>query len=366
MNARMEKAISAMRAQHLDALVFNPGPSLFYLTGLTFHLMERPVIMVLTANGDSAIITPELEQVKVAECGLPFQVFAYGDNPATWNSVFQSCASTLPLDGLSIGIEPIRLRMLEMNYLQPAAPHAQWVDASPVIAALRMVKEPVEIDCMKRAAEIAQNALTASLPVFKAGRTEREAAAELMAQLFRAGSDSELPFAPIIASGPNAANPHAVPTDRKFQTGDFIVVDWGAAYLGYFSDITRTIAIGKISDEMKTIYETVKAANAAGRRESRSGIPAGQVDRSARAVIEAAGYGKQFTHRTGHGLGLEAHEEPYIFSENTRLLQPGNVYTVEPGIYLVGSNGVRIEDDVVVTPEGSQSLTDFPRDLICQ
>jgi Xaa-Pro dipeptidase len=366
MNVRLQKLTAAMRSQNLDAVLLNPGPSLFYLTGLTFHLMERPVIAIFTAAGESAIITPELEQVKLASCEIPFKVYPYGDNPATWNAVFVKCLSALNLDGQSVGIEPIRLRMLEMNFLQAAAPHTRWQDASLVIASLRMIKDESEIALMKKAAEIAQNALTAALPAFHAGNTERETNAELMAQLYRAGSDSDLPFAPIIAGGPNSANPHAVPTDRKFQDGDMVVVDWGAAYMGYFSDITRTIAIGKTSAEMKKIYEIVKEANAAGRRECRPGIPAGQVDRAARAIIEKAGYGPYFTHRTGHGLGLEAHEEPYIFGENQNLLQPGNVHTVEPGIYLVGVNGVRIEDDVVVTPEGCISLTDYPREMICQ
>jgi Xaa-Pro dipeptidase len=181
--------------------------------------------------------------------------------------------------------------------------------------------------------------------------------------LLKAGSAPELPFSPIVAGGPNSANPHAVPTERKLQRGDLVVIDWGAAWQDYCSDLTRTFAVGELSSELRKVYETVKAANTAGRAAGQSEIEAGEIDKAARAVIDAAGYGKFFTHRTGHGLGMEGHETPYMFGGNTQLLNTGMVYTVEPGIYLSGKGGVRIEDDVVVTANGSDSLSDFPREL---
>jgi Xaa-Pro dipeptidase len=142
-----------------------------------------------------------------------------------------------------------------------------------------------------------------------------------------------------------------------------LVIDWGAAFEGYFSDLTRTFAIGEVSDEMQKIVAIVEAANAAGRKAARPGVPSGEVDRAARDVIEAAGYGQYFIHRTGHGLGLEAHEAPYIRLDNQQLLEPGMTFTVEPGIYLPGRNGTRIEDNLVITESGSESLSDMPRAL---
>jgi Xaa-Pro dipeptidase len=210
---------------------------------------------------------------------------------------------------------------------------------------------------------IAQNALNATLPSVKPGVTERELAAELLINLFRAGSDSELPFAPIVASGPNSANPHAIPSDRKIQTGDLLLFDWGASYQGYASDITRTFAVGQVSEEFSTIYELVKQANLAGRLTGKPGLRAGDIDHAARGVIQQGDYGLFFTHRTGHGLGMEGHEGPYIFAENDLPLQEGMVYTVEPGIYLPGRGGVRIEDDMLVTADGSDSLTSYSREL---
>lgn len=216
---------------------------------------------------------------------------------------------------------------------------------------------------MRKAVQIAEAGLKATIPFIKAGVTEREIAAELTLQLFRAGSDPEMAFSPIVSGGPNSANPHASPSDRKLAAGDLLVIDWSAAWNGYISDLTRTFAIESITPEFEKVFNTVKAANQAGREAARPGIPAGDIDRAARKVIEAAGYGKYFTHRVGHGIGMEGHEAPYMFAENPLILQPGMAFTVEPGIYLPDRNGVRIEDNVVVTDAGADVLSTFPRDL---
>ena len=193
--------------------------------------------------------------------------------------------------------------------------------------------------------------------------SEKDLAAELSIQLLQAGSDSDFPFPPIVASGPNSANPHAVPSERILQTGDLLLFDWGARYEGYCSDITRTFAIGEIDPELRKIYDLVNQANSSGRETGKPGLQAGDVDRAARSIITQGGYGEFFTHRTGHGLGMESHEPPYMFAENNLSLEEGMVYTVEPGIYLPGKGGVRIEDDMVITAGGCLSLTDFPREL---
>ncbi len=229
---------------------------------------------------------------------------------------------------------------------------------------MRMCKDVTEIENMQRAVVIAENAFLKTLPAIKTGISERSIASELTIQMLRGGSDTEMPFAPIVASGPNSANPHSVPSDRVIQNGDLIVIDWGAAYKGYYSDLTRTIAVGEIDAELKTIYQYVKRANEAGRETAKPGIITGDVDRAGRGVIEAAGYGRQFNHRIGHGLGLEAHEEPYLFGENQQLLSPGMTFTIEPGIYLTGKGGVRIEDDVVITTYGARSLSTLDREMI--
>lgn len=361
--ARLERLYQLMSSARLDAIAINPGPSLFYLTGLNFHLMERPTVLLLAPPATPALVMPVLEMPKVASSRLPLTPFAFGDNSQTWDEVFTQAAAALHLDGKRIGVEPTRLRFLELSYLNHAAPKATFVSGESVFSQLRIQKDAEEIAAMRQAAIIAQKALTATLPMAKPGVTERELAAELAIQLLRAGSDSELPFAPIVASGPNSANPHAVPSDRKVEKGDLLLFDWGASYRGYASDITRTFGVGQLSDELRQIYQLVKEANAAGQAAGHPGLRAGDVDHAARGVIQRGDYGPFFTHRTGHGLGMEGHEAPYMFAENEMLLQEGMVYTVEPGIYLPGKGGVRIEDDMVVTADGATSLTDYSREL---
>ena len=178
------------------------------------------------------------------------------------------------------------------------------------------------------------------------------------------GSNPKLPFFPIVSGGLNSANPHASPSDHQLAAGDLLVIDYGANVGGYYSDITRTFAIGEVNPECQHIAAIVIEANEAGRQAVKPGVTASSVDDTARSVIEEAGYGKFFIHRTGHGLGLEVHEDPYIRSDNDMVLQVGMTFTVEPGIYLPNRFGVRVEDDVVVTPEGGQSLTSLPRELI--
>ena len=207
-------------------------------------------------------------------------------------------------------------------------------------------------------------ALLNTLKLAKMGMTERELSAELSIQMLRAGTDPDMPFAPIVAGGPNSANPHAGPSDRRLTPGDLLVIDWGATYQGYVSDLTRTFAVGAVDGELRKIAGIVAEANAAGRAASRPGIQAGDVDRAARAVIDRSGYGAYFTHRVGHGIGMEGHEPPYMFAENTLILAEGMTYTVEPGIYLTGRGGVRVEDNVVITATGAETLSDLPRELL--
>ena len=362
-NIRIDHLFSLMSEHNLDAVVLNPGSSLTYLTGLHFHLMERPTVLILHKETSATIVLPELEIGKLKDSQLNMTPVTFQDNPSLWPNAFADAVTRSHLDGAVIGVEATKLRFLELDLLQKAAPNARFVDSQNVFSNLRLQKDSEEIACMQKAVDIAQDALRATVPMIQVGRTEREIASELVINMLKLGNDPALPFAPIVASGPNSANPHATPSDRKLQSGDLLVIDWGASYNGYFSDLTRTFAIGPVDEELVKIYSAVLAANEAGRNAGKPGIAAGKVDDAARAEIEKAGYGKYFTHRTGHGLGMEEHETPYIFSANNQILDTGMVYTIEPGIYLSDRGGVRIEDDVVVTAEGSRSLSDFPRGL---
>ena len=361
---RIEKTQLALQMSKLDALVLNPGPSLVYTSGLHFHLMERPVVIIYAKYQQPVIILPELEQQKLVDLPYNIQGFPYGENPDEWQQAFDNAIIQLGLKDKNIGMEPRSLRMLEYGYLQMAAPGAKFMDAGEMISSMRLVKDAEEVNAMRKAVVIAQVALQKTLPLIKIGMTEKEVAGELTLQLLRNGSEPEMAFSPIVSGGLNGANPHATPGPRQLQVGDLLVIDWGAVVDGYVSDLTRTFAIGEVDSEYQKIHQITQEANAAGREAGKPGQPCASVDIAARDVIEKAGYGDYFTHRTGHGIGMEGHEEPYMRGDNMQILQPGMAYTVEPGIYLPGRNGVRIEDDMVITTTGSESLSDLARELI--
>jgi Xaa-Pro dipeptidase len=361
--SRFARLFSAMSSAGVEAIALNPGSSLTYLTGMSFHLMERPTVLLAALPDQVGLILPRLEAGKLTHSSQDMQAFAFDDNPAAWPDTFRKACQALGIDGRNVGVEPIRLRYLELSYLQQAAPNAQFVSAASVLEGLRMQKDAAEVAKMRQAVKIAQDSLESTLKLAQVGMTERELAAELTIQMLRSGADGEMPFTPIVASGPNSANPHAGPSDRRLAVGDMLVIDWGASYQGYVSDLTRTFAVGEVDAEMQRIATIVAEANAAGRAAARPGIAAGQVDHAARKLITEAGYGDYFTHRTGHGIGMEGHEPPYMFGENTLVLLPGMAFTVEPGIYLPGRGGVRVEDNVVITNSGAETLSDLPREL---
>jgi len=361
---RQSKLIESIQKNELDAMVINPGPSLYYLTGLNFHLSERPVVMIFAPQRPPVLVLPELESAKLQAVTYPLQHYSYGEDPTQWVKSFSQAIKFLDLESAKIGVESRSLRVLELNLLEQAAPGSKFVAADNAISALRMFKDKAEIAAMQKAADIAQVALKATLPSIKIGLTEKEIAAELTMQLLRHGSNPQLPFFPIVSGGPNSANPHASPSDRKLTAGDLLVIDYGANIDGYFSDITRTFAIGGVDAEYEKIAEIVLASNQAGHAAAGPGVPASKIDQASRGVIEEAGYGEFFIHRTGHGLGLEGHEEPYIRGDNDLPLEPGMTFTIEPGIYLPNRNGVRIEDDVYITETDCKSFTDLPRELI--
>lgn len=230
------------------------------------------------------------------------------------------------------------------------------------MADLRMYKDESEIDAMQQAVEIAEKALKNTLPLIKIGMTEKELESELILQIFK-GNSGVMPFTPIVATGPNSANPHAFPTNRKLSAGDLLVIDWGASVRGYYSDLTRTFGVGEVSEKQRKIHQTVLAANQAAQAAVKPGDICGNVDKAARELIEKAGFGEWFIHRTGHGLGMEVHEEPYMRAGNPMKLEPGMTFTIEPGIYHSEYGGVRIEDNVVVTNEGVRSLSTIEREI---
>ncbi len=360
---RIENLIQQLEDGQIDLIAINASQNLAYFTGLHFHESERPAVLLVGKGKAPAFIFPEFEHDKVDNAAIEIAPFPYPENPSTWGDIFEKALRYLKGHHSMIGVEPTAMRFLEINLLQLASAEIRFTSAAHILRNLRMIKDNEELNSIRQAIQIAQTALENTIPFIKAGITEQEVANELVINLLRNGSELELPFAPIIASGPNSANPHAVPGIRKLREGDFIVIDWGARKNGYISDITRTFALGHVDDELMSIYEFVKEANEAARTTQPLNFISEKIDFAARDVIQEAGYGDFFTHRTGHGIGLEAHEEPYIAAENFTKIIPGMIFTIEPGIYLPDKGGVRIEDDILTSEDRLISLTSLDREL---
>lgn len=358
---KLQKLIEIISAADLDAIALVPGANLHYLTGIDFHLMERPLVVFFLPDREPVAVLPALEEPRLAACDIPMTLFPWADAEG-YGPAFAAAAGALRLAGKRIGVEELRMRVLEARILERYLSGATLVPASTPLATLRLRKDADAIRALREAIRISEAALYTVMERIRPGMTEREVAALItLAQLEQGGGKH--PFEPIVLSGPNSALPHGEPGDRQIAEGEPLLLDFGTTVRGYASDITRTFSVGTPSPRLTEVYDVVRAANEAGRMAAGPGVPAQEVDRAARRVIEEGGFGPYFTHRTGHGLGMEAHEGPAIVEGNELILEPGMVFTVEPGIYLPGELGVRIEDDVLITPNGAESLTSFPREL---
>ena len=264
----------------------------------------------------------------------------------------------------SAGYEDLSMRCAEFAALRQGLPEVKsWIPLGACVDSLRQIKSPEEIACMRKAESIGDQAFAALLPLLKPGMTELEAAAELEYQMKKRGAQG-FSFDTIMASGIHSSMPHAIPSEKKLETGDFITMDFGCTYHGYCSDMTRTVVLGKADEKQKEIYHIVLRAQQAALDLIRAGLPGSRIDREARGIIEEAGYGACFGHGLGHSVGLFIHEEPRLSPGDDTVLEPGMIETVEPGIYVPGFGGVRIEDMVAVTENGCENLTCSPKELI--
>lgn len=261
-----------------------------------------------------------------------------------------------------LGYEENYLTVAELMHYEKTL-QASLTPMNAAISALRHVKQPWELERMRKAQQITDESFTQILGKIRVGMTERQLQAELIHCLLKNGADG-MAFSPIIVSGPNTSLPHGVAGDRQIRDGDFVTMDFGAFYDGYCSDMTRTVAVGHVTEEMEKVYNTVLKAQLAGLAATRPGVTGRQIDQAARDVIVQAGYGAFFGHGYGHSLGMEIHEEPNCNPNGVTVMQPGMVCSAEPGIYLPGKFGVRIEDVVVFTETGCQNLTQSPKNLI--
>jgi Xaa-Pro aminopeptidase len=364
---RIARAQAAARARGLDALLVGVGPDLLYLAGYPAMPLERLTMLVLPAAGPATLLVPRLEAAPARSCPAA----AAGDVAvATWEETDDPVAVVRDLLAgapTRLGVSD-RLWALHLLRLQAAMPGVVFEPASLTLRELRIVKDADEVALLRLAAQAADRVVHEVAHGRLVGRTEADVAREVRERLVAEGHD-RADFA-IVGSGPNSASPHHEASERVIRPGEPIVLDIGGPLGGYGSDITRTIwvtggdATCGPDDEFLRLYAVLRAAQAEATHAVRPGVPAERVDLVARELISAAGHGAHFIHRTGHGIGLEGHEDPYIVAGNAEPLRPGMAFSVEPGIYLEGRYGARIEDIVVCGDDGPVVLNEAPRELL--
>jgi Xaa-Pro aminopeptidase len=360
--ARLRRAQQAAGAAGVDALLITPGSDLRYLLGVAGSSFERLTCLIVPADGSATLVVPKLERpgyahVPTDDLGVAVATWVDGDDP-------------YELAYRAVGASPQRIAVADMMPalhvlgLRAGAPEAEQVLAGPVLRELRMRKDDAELAALRRAGEAIDRVHARMGEWLRVGRTEAEVGADIAAAIVAEGH-AEAAFV-IVGSGPNGASPHHDVSDRVIEQGDVVVVDIGGPVQeGYNSDSTRTYVLGAPSEpDVLATYQVLQRAQQAAVDIIRPGVTAQTVDDTARRIIADAGFGDYFIHRTGHGIGLDVHEEPYILAGNTLPLEPGMTFSVEPGIYLPGRWGARIEDIVVVTDHGVASLNNQPHDLV--
>lgn len=361
-SARLEKLYAILEQTGLDAVALVPGANLYYLTGSAHHLMERLFVLIIPLEGEPVAVLPNIEQELFASHGFEARLFPWHDADG-FDDALSAASASFGGRLRTIGVEGKLMRFFEGEALRRHFPTAEVHGAEKALARLRLHKEPSEIDYLRRAIQISEAALAETLREVRIGMTERAIANLLVAQLNAQGAEA-IAFAPLVLAGENSARPHGmVRADYAIQPGDPLLFDFGAVFRGYNADITRTVFVGEPTPEHRAIYAAVKTANEAARAAARPGMTADALDTVTLDALKGAGFGALILHKTGHGLGLEIHEDPYIVQGSPEMLEPGMVFTIEPGLYQSGSIGVRIEDDVVLTDAGCETLTTFSREL---
>ncbi len=356
----------ALRQQGMAAGVVTAPVSMRYLTGWS-NPSKRFAGLVIPADGDPTLLLPALE-VEEARSASSIRLVAWhdGEDPFVALAGLLRAAGAdsgrMSLEEADLPVGQLRLMAGALG-LKPAALIDAAADLTPVLSAMRECKDEDEVALIRQAADMLNPALDAALASIRPGVTERDIARVLEEAMLAAGADG-VAFETHVLFGPASALPHGSTGGRVLERGQVVLMDFGAQYRGYRSDITRTVCCGPWPDELARVYEVVLAANLAAIAAVKPGVALDEVDRAARRVIEEAGYGEYFIHRTGHGLGLEIHEEPYVVAGNAKVLRPGHVITIEPGVYLPGVGGVRIEDDVVVTETGCSVLTSWTKERL--
>lgn len=355
---RLRRVSAALAEADADLLLAGPSSDLYYLTGLAGNPSERLKVLLVSRGGGTAMVLPAFEVALIDHLSVRPTLYS-------WEEVQDPLAAlqraVRELGGARrVAVAP-QLWSVFLLRIQRALPDARFVDGGPLISSLRMRKSPAELELMRAAARIADQAYLQLIEQPVGGRTEREVLTAIHDSLRRGGMDRL--GGGIVGAGPNGASPHYKTADRTIAQGEAVVIDYGGQHRNYSADITRTPHVGAPGEDFRRVYQVVQDAQQAAFESVHPGVTCEAIDQVARDYITKEGYGKYFIHRVGHGIGLDGHEEPYLVQGNTLPVEEGMTFSIEPGVYLPGRFGVRIEDIVVVTADGADRLNTCTRDL---
>lgn len=354
---RQQHVRNVMRREGVDLLVFTPGAAMRYLTGFTEHGHERLLALFFSVTAPPLFVTPALNASQVASNPAEIKDIRVWDDGDDWTEIVNQVGQELRETTILVGLDddmPARFALP----LQTLLPAVRYVTTSKLLSELRCIKDEEEVNCLRSAAQITDQCVIEGIHLCKPGNSEMDIAMAIQCAFAKAGAEPA--FDPIIAAGHNAAMPHHHTSTAKLQQGDIVVLDVGAKLNGYCGDITRVVAVQQSTELARHVYSIVYAAHQCGLEAIRPGATAEDVDNAVRHVIVNAGYGEFFMHRTGHGIGLDEHESPYIVAGNKDPLLPGHCFSIEPGIYLPGQFGIRLENIVTVAEDFSPLVLNAP------
>jgi Xaa-Pro dipeptidase len=356
---RIRRVNEIMVENEIDYIILSPSENLLYLTGLDILQDERLHLMIVSQKGDISFIIPEMTKEIVQKSSISGKLLVWDDGTYPVELLKQVIENK---KNLRIAIDD---KMWSVNSISIHGiyPKAGFIEASKVMTDVRLVKHKEEIEKLAKISDITDQVMEKIIEEIEVGKTERQLSNRIEILFKELGAD-DISFKPQVAVGANASIPHHLPSNKKVEKNEMIILDFGGQLDGYRSDIARTVSLGEPRDEMKKVYEIVKEAQEMACQEVRPGKMCFEIDKIARDIIKKKGYGEYFIHRTGHGIGVDFHEAPFIVENNRRQLEPGMVFSIEPGIYLPGRLGVRIEDIVAVTEKGFRRLNNFTRELI--
>jgi Xaa-Pro dipeptidase len=361
MNQRLKKLQAWMRENDVQISFITSSENIFYLSGFYSDPHERLLALAVFQEEEPFLVCPAMETHGAKNSGWNDEIIGYSDIDHPWELIFQGL-NKRNIKTENLAIEKEHMNVERFEELQNLFPKSRFVSAEEKLRKLRMIKDSKELKIIEEACALADYAVGVGVSEIKEGKTELEILSAIEFSLKKKGV-TEMSFATMVLTGANAASPHGTPGLTTIQKGDLVLFDLGVVVDRYCSDITRTVAYSDINEKQKEIYETVLNAQLAAISASKPGITAAKADLAARNVISQAGYGEFFPHRLGHGLGISVHEYPSVTETNQLVLEEGMVYTIEPGIYVPGVAGVRIEDDVYVTADGVKVLTKYPKEL---